>query len=107
MNTERETAHWKHHEKATRFNAGYTDQERAALIQSYEATLPNIKEYEVVQGTVVGISNRDVIININFKSDGLVPLNEFRDLPDLQPGDTVEVYIEEREDAKGASCAFS
>ena len=85
----------------TRFGADYTAQEKAALTQSYEATLTSIKEYEIVKGTVVGISNRDVIINIGFKSDGLVPLNEFRDLPDLKPGDEVEVYIEAQENAKG------
>jgi small subunit ribosomal protein S1 len=54
-----------------------------------------------MQGTVVGISNRDVIVNIGFKSDGLVALSEFRDLPDLKPGDEVEVYIEEQENANG------
>ena len=88
-------------QEPTRFGADYTAQEKAALTQSYEATLTSIKEYEVVKGTVVGISNRDVIINIGFKSDGLVPLNEFRDLPDLKPGDEVEVYIEAQENAKG------
>ena len=95
------TSHQKHTRKANKFSTGYTAQERATLTKSYEETLTPIKEYEVVQGTVVGMSNRDVIININFKSDGLVPLNEFRDLPDLQPGDAVEVYVEERENAKG------
>ena len=101
MNPTTETSTWESSSPATQFGADYTDQERAALTQSYEATLTSINEYEVVKATVVGISNRDVIINIGFKSDGLVPLNEFRDLPDLKPGDKVEVYIEEQEDAKG------
>jgi small subunit ribosomal protein S1 len=101
MNATAETSHWEPNSHSTRFGVEYTDQERAALTQSYEATLTSIKEYEVVKGTVVAISNRDVIINIGVKSDGLVPLNEFRDLPDLTPGDEVEVYIEEQEDAKG------
>ncbi|MEM9417389.1 MAG: S1 RNA-binding domain-containing protein, partial [Bacteroidota bacterium] len=101
MNPTAETATWEPTSFATKFGAAYTAQEREALTQSYEATLTPINEYEVVKGTVVGISNRDVIINIGFKSDGLVPLNEFRDLPDLKPGEEVEVYIEEQEDAKG------
>ena len=101
MSTTAATSTWEPSSPATKFGADYTDQERAALTQSYEATLTSINEYEVVKGTVVGISNRDFIINIGFKSDGLVPLNEFRDLPDLKPGDEVEVYIEEQEDAKG------
>ena len=86
---------------APKFGEDYTAQERAALTQSYEATLTSIKAHEVVQGTVIDISNRDVILTIGFKSDGLVPLNEFRDLPDLKPGDEVEVYIEAQEDAQG------
>jgi small subunit ribosomal protein S1 len=84
-----------------RFGIEYTDQERAELTQSYEETLTAIREYEVVKGAVVAISNRDVIVNIGLKSDGVVSLNEFRDLPDLKPGDEVEVYIERQEDAKG------
>jgi small subunit ribosomal protein S1 len=101
MNATAETSRWEPSSPTTRFGAEYTDQERSALTQSYEATLTSIKEYEVVKGTVVAISNRDVIINIGVKSDGLVPLNEFRDLPDLTSGDEVEVYIEEQEDARG------
>ena len=101
MNATAEIFNWEPTSPTTRFGVEYTDQERAALTQSYEANLTSIKEYEVVQGTVVAISNRDVIINIDFKSDGLVPLNEFRDLPDLKPGDEVEVYIERQEDARG------
>ena len=100
MNPIAETFKWES-VGATSFGADYTDQERAALAQSYEATLASIQEYEVVKGAVVAISDRDVIVNIGFKSDGLVPLNEFRDLPDLKPGDEVEVYIEAQEDAKG------
>ena len=101
MNPTAETYNWESTSPTTRFGVAYTDQERVALTQSYEATLTSIKECEVVKGVVVAISNRDVIVNIGVKSDGLVSLNEFRDLPDLKPGDEVEVYIEEQEDAKG------
>jgi ribosomal protein S1 len=71
--------------------------------QMYGSTLTEVSEKEVVKGTVVGISDRDVILNIGFKSDGLVPLSEFRDLPDLKVGDEVEVFIENQEDATASS----
>ncbi|MEL6539212.1 MAG: 30S ribosomal protein S1 [Bacteroidota bacterium] len=79
----------------------YTAQEKAVLTKLYEDTLTKIDEREVVIGTVVSISNRDVVVSIGTKSDGLIPLNEFRDTPQLQPGDEVEVYVEEQENAKG------
>lgn len=101
MNPNAETSTWESPSLAAPFGVDYTEQERAALTQSYEATLTSIKEFEVVKGTIVEISDRDVIVSINAKADGLVPLNEFRDLADLKPGDEVEVYIEKQEDAKG------
>ena len=67
----------------------------------YEATLNQITEKEVMSGTVVGITDRDVIVNIGFKSDGLVSLSEFRDIEGLKTGDTVDVYVEEQENANG------
>mmetsp|Transcript_2778 Transcript_2778/g.6186 ORF Transcript_2778/g.6186 Transcript_2778/m.6186 type:complete len:556 (-) Transcript_2778:1847-3514(-) len=101
MNATKIVPHEQPSDLTTPFGVTYTTQERAVLTKNYEATLPAMREYEVVAGKVVAISNRDVIINIGAKSDGLVPLNEFRDLPDLTSGDTVEVYIEQRENAKG------
>jgi len=101
MNSTTETFQWESTSPTTQFGITYTDQEKAALAQSYEATFTAMKEYEVVKGEVVAISDRDVIINIGFKSDGLVSRNEFRDLPDLKPGDEVEVYVEAQEDSKG------
>jgi len=101
MDATAETLNWEATRASGKFGTDYTAQEKTELVQLYEPTLTSINEGEVVTGTVVGISNRDVIINIGFKSDGLVSLNEFRDLPDLKPGDAVEVYIEEQEDARG------
>ena len=101
MNPTAETSHRYPTSPTTRFGVEYTDQEKAVLTQSYEATLTSLKEYEVVKGTVVAISNRDVIVSVGLKADGLVPLNEFRDLPTLKAGDEVEVYVEAQEDAKG------
>ncbi len=83
------------------FGENYSQAEKEELIKMYEGTLNEIQEKEVVTGTVVGISERDVILNIGFKSDGLVSASEFRDLKDLKIGDEVQVYIEEQENANG------
>ncbi len=84
-----------------RFNDAYSDTNRKALEKLYEGTLTQIDEKKLTDGTIVGITDRDVIINIGFKSDGLVPLSEFRDIPDLKAGHEVQVYIEEQENANG------
>ncbi len=83
------------------FGEDYTAAQRAEMEKMYEDTLTTVTEKEVVKGIVVGVTDRDVILNIGFKSDGLVPLNEFRDMPDLKPGQEVEVYLEEQENAQG------
>ncbi|MDO6439680.1 30S ribosomal protein S1 [Cyclobacterium sp. 1_MG-2023] len=83
------------------FGEGYTEAERAEMENLYDNTLTEITEKEVITGTVVGINDKDVIINIGFKSDGLVPLNEFRDIEGLKIGDEVELFIEEQENALG------
>ena len=88
-------------EQTRGFGEEYSDDERAQMAKLYETTLTEIEEKEVVKGKVVGISDRDVILNIGFKSDGLISASEFRDLPDLKIGDEVEVYIEEQENANG------
>ncbi|MFY0608500.1 MAG: 30S ribosomal protein S1 [Cyclobacteriaceae bacterium] len=83
------------------FGEEYTDEDRQKMEALYESTLNSIVEKEVMSGVVVGITNRDVIINIGFKSDGLVSISEFRDVEDLKPGDQVDVYVEEQENANG------
>jgi len=83
------------------FGEGYSTTERANLDQLYGGTVASVNESEVVEGTVVGINNRDVILNIGFKSDGLVPLAEFKDMTNLKIGDVVDLFIEERENAMG------
>jgi small subunit ribosomal protein S1 len=74
---------------------------RAELTAQYDKTLNTIKEKEVVEGTVISMNKREVVVNIGFKSDGIIPLNEFRYNPDLKIGDIVEVFIENQEDKKG------
>ncbi len=86
---------------ATGFGGNYSADQRAEMEKMYGDTLTTVQEEEVVTGTVVGITDRDVILNIGFKSDGLVSITEFRDLPDLKVGDTVEVFIEDQEDING------
>ena len=71
------------------------------LVQKYDSTLTAIKDKEVVDGTVISISKKEVVINVGYKSDGIIPINEFRYNPDLKVGDTVEVYIESQEDKRG------
>ena len=81
--------------------SGYSAAERAELEKLYDGTISSIGEKDVVDATVVGITDREVLLNIGFKSDGLVSLSEFRDLPNLKVGDVVEVFIEKQEDALG------
>ncbi len=85
-------------------NAGfgnYSNDERNNLEDLYSQTLSTITEKEIVKGTVVGFTEKEVVLNIGFKSDGLIPRTEFRDLPDLKAGDVVEVLLETTEDAQG------
>lgn len=79
----------------------YSKEEREKLSKEYDSTLSAIQESEIVSGKVTGISGGDVILDINYKSDGLVPLSEFRDTPDLKVGDSVDVYVEQTEDERG------
>ncbi|MBR6482334.1 MAG: 30S ribosomal protein S1 [Bacteroidaceae bacterium] len=74
---------------------------QADLQKAYDETLNRVNEHEVVDGTVIAINKREVVVNIGYKSDGIIPVNEFRYNPELQVGDTVEVYIENQEDKKG------
>ena len=80
---------------------GYTESERNSLLEKYEQTLSTNAENEVTEGTVVAISKREVVINIGYKSDGVVSANEFRYNPDLKVGDKVEVFVESLEDKNG------
>ena len=69
--------------------------------KAYDNTLNKVSDREVVDGTVIAMNKREVVVNIGYKSDGIIPLSEFRYNPDLKVGDTVEVYIENQEDKKG------
>jgi small subunit ribosomal protein S1 len=79
----------------------YSKESREKLIESYDNTLSKISDKEVVTGTVTSMNKREVVVNIGYKSEGVVSMNEFRYNPDLKVGDEVEVYIESQEDKKG------
>ena len=69
--------------------------------KAYDSSLNKVNDHEVVDGTVIAMNKREVVVNIGFKSDGIIPMSEFRYNPELQVGDIVEVYIENQEDKKG------
>jgi len=79
----------------------YNEQTKDDLVKTYDETLNTMKDKEVVMGTVTSLNKREVVVNIGFKSDGVVPMSEFRYDPDLKIGDEVEVFIENQEDKKG------
>ena len=78
-----------------------TQQTQEELEKAYDQTLCSAGENEVVEGTVIAVGKREVVVNIGFKSDGIIPVSEFRYNPELKAGDKVEVYIESQEDKKG------
>jgi small subunit ribosomal protein S1 len=79
----------------------YSKKERQSMEDVYGETLSTINEKEIVEGTVISVSDREVVVNIGYKSEGVVNRNEFRYRPDLAKGDKVEVYIESQEDKEG------
>ena len=79
----------------------YKPADRKRLEDIYEKTLSSIGDHEVLDGLVVGLTSREVVVNIGFKSDGVIPVSEVRYNPDLKIGDTIEVYVENQEDMGG------
>ncbi|MDE6586889.1 MAG: 30S ribosomal protein S1 [Paramuribaculum sp.] len=74
---------------------------REELTKTYDESLNTVKDREVIEGTVIALNKREAVVNIGYKSDGIIPINEFRYNPDLKVGDKVEVYVENPEDKKG------
>lgn len=79
----------------------YSSSERQRMESLYDETLKSIGEGEVIDGTVVSMNNREVVVNIGFKSDGVIPASEVRYNPNLKSGDPIEVYVESQEDISG------
>ena len=80
---------------------GVYDQPKEQIGEAYDKTLSNIAANEVTEGTVIGINKREVVVNIGYKSEGIIPISEFRYNPDLKVGDKIEVYVESAEDKNG------
>ena len=80
---------------------GVYDQDKAQITDAYDKTLSNVNVGEVVEGTVTGVNKREVIVNVGYKSEGIIPVSEFRYNPDLKVGDKIEVYVESAEDKNG------
>lgn len=81
--------------------ASYSQETRVEMEQAYDSTFKSIEESELISGVIVGVTKTDVIINIGFKSDGLISLNEFRDMSEIKVGDEIEVLVVEKEDRNG------
>ena len=79
----------------------YSTRPKEEIAEAYDKTLSNVNVGEVVEGTVTGINKREVIVNIGYKSEGVIPVSEFRYNPDLAVGDKIEVYVESAEDKNG------
>ena len=86
---------------SNRHTLSYTDSEIKNYLKDYESSLSAIADSDIVTGVVSSITGRDVILDIKYKSDGLISLSEFRDMPDMKVGDEVSVYVEKTEDDRG------
>ncbi|MBS1647395.1 MAG: 30S ribosomal protein S1 [Bacteroidetes bacterium] len=80
---------------------GYSNDDRQKLEDLYEKTLKTVQNLEVMEGTVVAVNPREVVVNIGYKSDGVIPRNEFKYNPELKAGDKIPVFVEQQEDLKG------
>ena len=87
---------WEEFENGSQVNIS-----KEELDKAYDETLNKVSEHQVVEGTVVALDKKEVIVKIGYKSDGIIPASEFRYNPDLKVGDIVEVYVENQEDKKG------
>ena len=85
------------------YEHGDTKGERSheELEHAYEESLNSVKDKEVIEGTIIALNKREAVVNIDYKSDGIIPMSEFRYNPDIKVGDKVEVFIENQEDKKG------
>ncbi|MEM8582667.1 MAG: 30S ribosomal protein S1 [Bacteroidota bacterium] len=88
-------------DKADRTRVKYSQEEKTSMLKDYEAMITPISESEIISAKVSNIIDGDVVLDLNYKSDGILSLSEFRDTPDLAPGDMVEVYVEQKEDDRG------
>ena len=88
---------WEAYEKGDNLGG----KSREELTATYDRSLGTVKDQDVIEGTIIALNKREAVVNIGYKSDGIIPINEFRYNPDLKVGDKVEVFIENQEDKKG------
>ena len=96
-NTAVEDFDWDAYENGTTSH----EKSREELTRTYDESLNTVKDKDVIEGTIIALNKREAVVNIGYKSDGIIPVNEFRYNPDIKVGDTVEVFIENQEDKKG------
>ncbi|MDE7153764.1 MAG: 30S ribosomal protein S1 [Muribaculaceae bacterium] len=77
------------------------EKSREELTKTYDESLNTVKDKDVIEGTIIALNKREAVVNIGYKSDGIIPMSEFRYNPDIKVGDVVEVFIENQEDKKG------
>lgn len=77
------------------------EKSREELTKTYDESLNTVRDKDVIEGTIIALNKREAVVNIGYKSDGIIPMSEFRYNPDIKVGDTVEVFIENQEDKKG------
>jgi len=82
-------------------NGAHAEASKSDLTKAYDETLNKIQEHQVVEGSVISVDKKEVVVNIGYKSDGIIPASEFRYNPELKAGDKVEVYVENQEDKRG------
>ena len=88
---------WSAYENGETFG----DKSREELVKTYDESLNTVKDKDVIEGTIISLNKREAVVNIGYKSDGIIPVSEFRYNPDVKVGDVVEVFIENQEDKKG------
>ncbi len=96
-NTPIEDFDWDAYEKGETVG----EKSREELTKTYDESLNTVKDKDVIEGTIIALNKREAVVNIGYKSDGIIPMNEFRYNPDIKVGDVVEVFIENQEDKKG------
>ena len=96
-NTPIEDFDWDAYEKGD----SASEKTREELTRTYDESLNTVKDNDVIEGTIIALNKREAVVNIGYKSDGIIPMSEFRYNPDVKVGDTVEVFIENQEDKKG------
>ena len=99
--TKKRKINWEEKNQKKKFSIYYHKEEKKKLEKIYEKTLNKIEKYKVIKGTIIEINKKSIIVNIDFKSDGLIQISEFKNTSNLEIGNEIDVYVEEQENKKG------